>query len=101
MTVYTLDVLASTAVLTRSHARNKAEGRDFFFGWQIGMKMRAACVIRAFVSEKVDVTHLDLLDPIYFGFIVIFTRGVDALTATIACNDFFTVGWHVCRRLGR
>ena len=70
----TLGVLASTAILTRRHSSNEAKGCDLAAAWLISVLVSTLHAIRAFLSQKVNVTQFESLDAVDFGLVVVFAR---------------------------
>lgn len=99
MTINTLDILTSATVLARGHARNETESKHLFAGRFICVKMSTLCFIRAFVSEEVDVTHLDLFDTVDLDLVVVFARRINTLTRAITRDNFLADCRFVNRRV--
>lgn len=98
MAIDALCVLATAAILARSHARDKAKRHDLVFRRLITVLMCAAPFVRALVSKKMDVAHLHLLDAVDFSFVIVLARRINALAGTVAGNDFFAIGGLVSGR---
>lgn len=92
----TFRVLTSTAILTRRHSSNEAKGCNLAAAWLISVLMSTLHAIRAFLSQKVNVTQLESLDTVDFDLVVVFARWVDALSSSVARNDLVTVNRLIC-----
>lgn len=100
MTVDTLDVRAAAAIAARSHTSHEAKGLDLIVGWACTVVVGALFAVGTLFAQVVSVAQLHLLDAVDFGLIVVFGWWIDALTTTIARNDFVSVHGLVCRRCG-
>lgn len=92
MTVNAFDIRATTSIETRCHACNEAESCNLFLSGVAIVDVCAAVVVGAFLAEEMDVAHLELLDTINFGFVIVLVGRIDALASSIACNNCFTIG---------
>lgn len=85
------DILATTAILTRRHACNEAESRELAAVWFVRMLMSALHIVRALLSQEVNIAQFELLNSVDFGPIVVLARWIDPLSSSIACDDLVTV----------
>ena len=91
MAIDALDILTTTTIDAGSHPSNKTERSLLVSSKLVAMKMRTLFIIRAFVAEEMDVAEFHPLNTIDFGFVVVLAGRVDALSRTIAGNDFIVV----------
>jgi hypothetical protein len=91
MTEDALDIGTTTAILTRRHARNEAKERNLFTLRFVIVLVSALSIVRAFLPQEMHITQFQLLDTINLSFVIVSTRGIDALSSSVACNDLVTV----------
>lgn len=92
MTINALYILASASVLTWSHARNQSKGAQLFLCWLVRVEMSTVCVEWAFLAKEVHVTHLDLLDTVDLGLVIILAWRINTLAGAVARNQFLPIG---------
>ena len=97
MAVDTLDLLAATSILTRSHTSNETESLELIVGRPGTVVVGALLAVWTLLAQVVSIAQLHLLDAVDFGLIVVFGWWIDALTTPIARDDFFPVHGLVCR----
>jgi hypothetical protein len=90
MSVDTLEVGAPAAVNARGHAGDEPQSSNLIDGRLVIVNVRALLAIGAFLAQEVDIAHLELLDAIDFGLIVIAAALIHALASSIACNRLVT-----------
>lgn len=87
--VDTLEVRASAAVNARSHTRDEPQCPNLVRSGLVIVDVCALLAIGTLFTQEVYIAHLDLLNAVDFGLIVIAAVLVHALTGSIACNRLF------------
>lgn len=59
--------------------------------WLVVVVVSALHIEGALLSQKVNVTQLEPLDSVDLSLVVVFAGRIDALSSSVACNDFVTV----------
>lgn len=85
MAIYALGILAIAAVGTRCHASYKAQGSELLLCRFVLVRVGAVITVAAFVTQIVDIAHLELLDAVNFGLVVLDGR-IHTLVTTISSD---------------